>query len=186
MRIGIYPGSFDPVHKEHIKIVKTILEQKIVDRVLIVPTGDYWQKNIKANLAHRINMLKLYETENIKIETSLNDTKSTYELFEKLKEIYIRDSLYLVIGGDNLRAFDKWINYKKMLEHPFIIVERCEYNKNLINKKMKEFNKDNYNIININSSISSSDVRQAFSKGELTSSIDDKVLTYIKENKLYK
>ena len=47
MKIGIYPGSFDPIHLGHIKIVNKILEDKLVDGVLIVPTGDYWNKNEK-------------------------------------------------------------------------------------------------------------------------------------------
>ena len=45
MKIGIFVGSFNPVHKGHIKIVKHLLTKKYLDKVLIVPTGNYWNKN---------------------------------------------------------------------------------------------------------------------------------------------
>ena len=44
MKIAIYVGSFNPVHKGHIKVVKKILKE-YVDKVIIVPTMNYWNKN---------------------------------------------------------------------------------------------------------------------------------------------
>ena len=58
MKIGLYIGSFNPVHKEHIKVVQKILKE-YVDKVLIVPTLSYWDKKILTDINHRINMLKL-------------------------------------------------------------------------------------------------------------------------------
>ena len=88
MKIGIYPGSFDPIHLGHIQIVNKILKEKIVDKVLIVPTNDYWSKNILVNLKDRIKMIQLFETENISVETKDNNTQATYDLIkQKEKEL---------------------------------------------------------------------------------------------------
>ena len=45
MKIGVYVGSFNPVHKGHIKIVNHLIKNKYVDKVLVIPTGNYWDKN---------------------------------------------------------------------------------------------------------------------------------------------
>ena len=58
MKIGVYVGSFNPVHKGHIKVVKKVLKE-YVDKVLIVPTLSYWDKNNLISITDRINMLKL-------------------------------------------------------------------------------------------------------------------------------
>ena len=186
MRIAIYPGSFNPVHKGHIKIANEALERNFTDRVLIVPTGSYWDKNNLVDLNHRINMLKFYENENIIIETEYNITNSTYESFLLFQKRYPNDELCLVIGADNLISFDKWIEYKKLLEYPFIITERDDYNEEKIKERMKEFNKDNYYIIpRVATNVSSSNIRDSISSNEMCEDIDDCVLNYIKENNLY-
>ena len=80
MKLGVFVGSFNPVHKGHIKIVNYILEKNYVDKVLIIPTGNYWDKNDIIDIKHRINMLKYYETDKIKIDNTLNDIQYTYQI----------------------------------------------------------------------------------------------------------
>ena len=60
MKIGVYVGSFNPVHVGHIKIVNHLLVNYL-DKVIIVPTGNYWNKNNLVDINHRISMLKFYE-----------------------------------------------------------------------------------------------------------------------------
>ena len=45
MKIAVYVGSFNPVHKSHIKVVNLVLKN-YVDKVIIVPTLAYWDKKI--------------------------------------------------------------------------------------------------------------------------------------------
>ena len=71
MKIGIYVGSFNPPHKGHIKIVNHLIS-KYLDKVIIIPTGNYWDKLDLVNIDHRINMLKFYENEKIIIDTKNN------------------------------------------------------------------------------------------------------------------
>ena len=86
MRIGIYPGSFNPVHKGHIKIVRHLLRKHYVDKVLIVATGNYWQKQDLLPVKDRIRMLKYFRNENIVIEEEYNELPYTYQLMRKLKK----------------------------------------------------------------------------------------------------
>ena len=64
MKIAVYVGSFNPVHKSHIKVVNLVLKN-YVDKVIIVPTLAYWDKKNLIDIKDRINMLKFYENEKI-------------------------------------------------------------------------------------------------------------------------
>ena len=185
MRIGIYCGSFAPVHKGHIKIVREIIKSKLVDKVLIVPTKSYWDKEIKISLKDRINILKLYQTSKIEIETKLNNVPYTYELFAKYQKKHPSDELYLIMGADNLLQFEKWVNYKTLLEnYKFIIIKRDKLNAKYIKDRMKGFNKKDYSILNIPIiDISSSYIRDNIDSPKLLKNkIDPRVYKYIKEN----
>lgn len=187
MKIGIYPGSFDPIHLGHIKIVNKILEDKIVDKVLIVPTGDYWEKNVSTSILDRIKMAKIFESDQILIETKDNQIKATYD-FIKLKEFeYPNDEFYLIVGGDNIVNIDKWVNYSKLLEYPFIVIGRDNYNKDYINTRFKALNKSNFVILDTeNIDISSTQIREELSNREYPDTLlDRRVYEYIIDNNLY-
>ena len=61
MRLGVYFGSFNPVHKGHMQIVYRLLSENLVDKVIVVATMEYWGKTQLLPLDKRIAMLKLYE-----------------------------------------------------------------------------------------------------------------------------
>ena len=90
MRVGIYPGSFNPVHKGHIRIVRHLLRKNYVDQVLIVPTGNYWQKQDLLPVKDRIKMLKFFENDKIRIEEEFNELPYTYQLMRELKKRIFR------------------------------------------------------------------------------------------------
>ena len=188
MKIGIYPGSFDPIHLGHIKIVNEILKSKTVDKVLIVPTGDYWNKNVVADLKDRIDMIKLFSSDTILVEEKDNNVKATYD-FLKLKEKEFKgDELWLILGGDNLENLHKWINFMKLIEFPFIVIKRDGFDESYIEKRFSEMNKRNYKILDIpNIDISSTYIRENIDNPEkLDKVIDHKVYQYIQDNKLYR
>lgn len=187
MKIGIYPGSFDPIHLGHIKIVNEILNRKIVDKVLIVPTGDYWNKNVNASLEDRINMAKLFSSDKILVEETDNSIRATYD-FLRLKESQFKDAeLWLILGGDNIENLHRWINFMKLIKYPFIVIKRDGFNKSYIEKRFSGMNKRNYEILDIpNIDISSTYIRENInSDNDLNDVIDPKVLEYIRKNHLY-
>ena len=61
MKIGVYVGSFNPVHKGHMKIVKHLIKNNYLDKVIVIPTGAYWDKQNLIDINDRISMLKFYE-----------------------------------------------------------------------------------------------------------------------------
>ena len=179
MKLGIYIGSFNPVHIGHIDVVNYLINNGYVDRVLIVPTTEYWHKNTLAPLEDRINMLKFFENEVIKIDTNHNNYKYTSLLMKKLKEEY-KDTLHLILGADNIVSFDKWHNYEELLEYNILVMPRDNID---IYKYIEKLHGnfivvDDYKYIDI----SSTEIR----KEEVNEYLDPKVLGYIKSKKLYK
>lgn len=180
MKLGIYIGSFNPPHIGHIDITNYLLYNKIVDKILIVPTLNYWNKNNLIDIKHRINMLKLIAHDKIKIDTKNNKYIYTYELMRNLKEEYKEYELYLIIGADNIIEFDKWKNYEELLNYKIIIMNRDNID---IYKYIKKYNTNNFIVINDYKSIkiSSTEIRNNLNEEYL----DKKILEYIKKNKLY-
>ena len=182
MKIGVFAGSFNPVHNGHVKIVNELL--KYLDKIIVVPTGNYWDKNDLIDIKHRINMWKYFETDRIIIDEENNDLKYTYLVLNSLKNKYLNDDLYLIIGADNIVYFDKWCNYKDILKHHLIIINRNDIE---IKYYIKKFNIKNYLIVNIdNINISSTLIRKLINNdNKLNKLVDKNVLKYIKNNRLY-
>ena len=186
MKIGIYVGSFNQPHKGHIKIVNHLIS-KYLDKVIIIPTGNYWEKIDLVNIDHRINMLKFYENENIIIDDENNSLEYTYQILNGLKLKYKDDELYLIIGADNIINFDKWKNYEQILTYNLVILNRN--NIDVLGYLEKLNKKDKYVIVNDlpNIDISSTLIRNKLNNKDydLSMYIDDCVLNYIRENNLY-
>lgn len=141
MRIGIYPGSFNPVHKGHIRIVRHLLRKNYVDQILIVATGNYWQKQDLLPVKDRIRMLKYFKNKKIIIEEEENELPYTYQLMRKLKKRYPDDTLFLIIGADMVETFSGWKRYQELLKYDFIVLKRDGID---VEKCMESLKKKNY------------------------------------------
>ena len=181
MRIGIYPGSFNPVHKGHIRIVRHLLRKDYVDRVLIVPTGNYWQKQDLLPVKDRIRMLKYFENDRIRIEEECNELPYTYQLMRKLKKRYPDDTLSLIIGADMVETFSRWKRYKELLKYDFIVLKRDGID---IDACMAELGKKNYTVV---SDLEEIEISSSYIRGniddyeKLKDMIDQRVYRYYRK-----
>lgn len=177
MKIGIFVGSFNPVHKGHIYILEKLISKKYLDKVFVIPTMPYWHKLDLIDIKHRINMLKFFETDKIIIDDENNYLKYTYEIMDKYHEKYKDADIKLIIGADNLKDLNKWMNIDKILEYGVVVVGRndidiTKYNyKNIVYADIKQYN------------ISSTEIRN--NKNKKSEHLDDRVAKYIEENNLY-
>ena len=117
MKIGVFVGSFDPVHNGHTDIMKYLLNKKIVDKVLVVATGNYWDKQNITNLNKRLDMLDFISSKNIIIDKKHNNLEYTYQVLNALKEGNPEDEFYLVIGADNANTLYKWKSYEELITY---------------------------------------------------------------------
>ena len=118
MKIGIYGGAFNPVHLSHMEIVKELLKRKYLDKIIIVPVGNYYKKDELIDFQDRYNMLKLvFKNKNIIISDFENQNKViyTYQTLDYFQNKYKNDEIYFITGADNIRQITTWKKYKYIL-----------------------------------------------------------------------
>lgn len=179
MKIGVFVGSFNPPHKGHIKIVRDLIEKKYLDKIIIIPTKEYWDKRNLVSLNDRINMLRFYENNNIIIDTVNNSINYTSDILDNTKKEYNEDEIYLIIGADQLPKFNLWYNINNILNYKIIVINRNDID---IDNYINNFkNKNNFIKTDIEQlNMSSTEIRN----GNIEY-LDKIVYDYIKKNNLY-
>lgn len=187
MRVGIYVGSFDPVHKGHKMVVDYLLNNDYVDKVLVIPTGAYWDKTGIIPVNYRIDMWNYYKSDRIVVDKRYNDIEYTYMILDML-ERECDDELYLIIGADNVINFDKWKNYQKILERKILVIPRENIEMDKYFSRYEK--KDNFIVVEgfKEVDISSKEIRGLLHDGkydEVEKYLDKEIIEYIKKNDLY-
>ncbi len=129
MKIGLYFGTFNPIHVGHLVIANFMAEYTDLDQVWLVVTPQNPLKDKSTLLAdfHRLALVKVAIDDNPKLRASdieFNLPKPSYTIttLTYLKEKYPNDSFSLIMGEDNLRTFHKWFNHEVILEKHKIYV----------------------------------------------------------------
>lgn len=178
MRIGVYVGSFNPPHEGHHQVMRFLLEKNLVDKVLILPTPNYWNKVDLVDIDKRIDMVRFYEEENIIVDTKHNRFPYTYQVLRSLRKDFPQDEFYLVIGSDNLEHLHEWKKIEEILQNKVLVLKRQSIKKN---PNLKAYDSQFlYREDFVCFDVSSTKVR----KGDDTY-VCEKVKNYIKEHHLY-
>lgn len=120
-RIGIFGGTFNPVHFEHVAMAKEAIKELNLDKIIIIPTKFSPHKTLSpASDFDRLNMLRLAFSNAEKTEISSFEMDSegksyTYITVEHYKALYKDAELYFIAGGDMLVDFKTWKNPEKIL-----------------------------------------------------------------------
>jgi len=143
--IGIYGGTFDPIHTGHLITAQSVCELRKLDKIIFIPSfiSPHKTDRITSSPKHRINMLKLaikgipyFDYSDIEIKKK--NISYTINTIRALKSSY--ENIELIIGYDNLITFDTWKEPDKILELVKLVVLRREVKEeNLIQNKY--FNK---------------------------------------------
>jgi nicotinate-nucleotide adenylyltransferase len=132
MRIGMFGGSFDPVHIGHLIVAECCREQARLDRVLFVPvaTQPHKQDRLLAPPPHRIEMLRLATGGNdafdvSTIEIDRGGVSYTVETLAALATAHPGDMLCLILGPDALASLPTWREPERIVAATEIVaVER--------------------------------------------------------------
>ena len=123
MRIGIYGGSFDPIHYGHLLLAESAREQLKLDKVFFVPaaTAPHKRSQESAPATARIEMLKLAISGNPALEISLLEidrggVSYTVDTLTALRGEHPDAELILLVGGDTLADMPNWKDPEQIVE----------------------------------------------------------------------
>ena len=187
LKVGFFGGCFNPPSNIHINLANNLIKEKIVDKVIFVPVGDYYNKPDLISSKHRYNMLKLAceRFDNLLVEDiALNYNKKLYasDTFKLIYNKYNKEcDIYFIMGSDNFEKMPLWKDYEELIKnYKFIVIERPNH------RITQKLNNTIYFENNQTEDMSSTNIRNKIkNKEDITQYIDEKVLKYIKENDIY-
>jgi nicotinate-nucleotide adenylyltransferase len=189
MKIGLFFGSFNPIHNGHLIIANYMLEFTDLEQVwfVISPQNPLKKKDSLLADFHRFELVQLalgdsnkYKASNI--EFTLPKPSYTIDTLAYLHDKYPKHEFILIMGSDNIVSIEKWKNYKLLLEmYKLYIYPRPGFDSDKY--------KDNPNIKFINAplmEISSSFIRDSIKqKKDVCYFMPPKVYDYVKEMHFY-
>ena len=204
MKIGLYFGTFNPIHVGHLVIANYMAEFTDLEQVWLVvtPHNPLKDKSSLLNDRHRYNLVQeaIFDNPKLKVsdvEFKLPQPSYTVSTLTYLQEQFPKHEFSLIMGEDNLRTFHKWYNHEVILENHNIYVyprvlttlEEQEVN-NISNEFLNEYRSDKNVIVCEDApvmKVSSSFIRDAIKNGkDVRYLLTEPVYKYIDEMNFYK
>ena len=194
-KIGIFGGTFNPIHNGHIHLMETVKKALSLDEVWLMPAYTPPHKETKdlAKAEDRLNMLALVcqGREGFSVcryEVDKGGRSYTVETAQYLKSAYPQDQFYFLMGADMLLSFDQWYRYEEILSCFTLAAaarDQGEYGA-LYQKASQLPGKTEIVVINP-MPVSSTQVRALAAAGkDFSGLVPEKVAAYIKEHGLYR
>jgi nicotinate-nucleotide adenylyltransferase len=178
-RVGIYGGTFDPIHVGHLHVITQLIEKGIVDQLLVVPAGEPLLREYApvASAQQRRTMCQLALSDlqpQVAAKVQVNPIEVlrigpsyAIDTVEAVKQNYPDDTIVLVIGQDAADKLDQWHRIeelKKLVE--FVVIGRPGYEGNGID-------------------IGALNVAATTIRDGLSADVSSSVAAFIRENNLY-
>lgn len=204
MKVGLYFGTFNPIHVGHLVIANYMAEFNDLDQVWLVvsPHNPLKEKSTLLADFHRLALVKVAIDDNRKlrasdIEFKLAKPSYTATTLAYLKEQYPQHEFALIMGEDNLRTLHKWFNHDVILKnhkiyvYPRVLTAQEEVEVSRINSLINNDFMNNPNVIFCEDApvmkVSASFVRHAIKEGkDVRYLLTEPVYQYIDEMKFYR
>ena len=199
MRVGIYGGTFSPVHNGHVAAAKAFMEQMWLDILYVIPTGVTPHKDMKgdATAADRLEMCRLAFAgmEGVIVSDLEMRREGKSYTVDTLRELYdLEGRLFLLMGTDMLMTLDKWREPDEIFRLCYPVYVRRETDGELdgaivekITSYQQKYGKVVRRIVTPAIELSSTDVRAAVAEGfPIEGAVPPAVAAYIRDRGLYR
>ena len=141
LKVGLFFGSFDPIHNGHLTILKTTLQKLNLEkmRLVLTPQNPFKPNQNLTSFGHRLKMLRL-AIDNLKsdsfpitldtIELSLPNPNYTVITLMKMKQCYPDERFYFILGRDSFASLDQWEGFQWIVKNVCLVIyDRHKKNK---------------------------------------------------------
>ncbi len=187
-RIGIFGGTFNPIHKAHYDIALEFIDKFSLDLLYVIPNNiPPLKESHGVSGSERLEMLEIAFSGQDKIVVSDTEIRRggmsyTRDTVAELKEKHKDDELFLLIGDDWIDNFDKWRDYKFILDNAHLVIAyRGERDISHSLARLKDVSENIFLLENLRNELSSTDFRKE-PKRDL---LPDGVYDYIQKRGLY-
>jgi nicotinate-nucleotide adenylyltransferase len=189
-KIGIFGGTFDPVHRGHLAVARAALRRLKLNKVVFIPAGvpPHKQRHPLAAFRHRFAMLKLATAREPRFAVSRLEAKGVHysiNTVRRMKRSLKRgDRLFFIIGADAFLEISTWRKSEELLQEcEFVVAGRP----GAPLKRVKTVGGVVHLLSRVNNRVSATQVRAAARRGRpLAKLVPGAVADYIKKNRLYK
>lgn len=192
MKIGIFGGSFDPIHTGHAIIAHHIISNGVVDRLWMMVSpmnplkADKERQVVDTDRLRMVEMVTrpMEHVETSAFEFTMPKPSYTIDTLNALQAKFPDDEFYLIIGADNWTVFGKWRNNEEILaKYHLLIYPRLGYEVNIPDELKDRVTLVDAPIIEL----SSTQIRERLAKGQsVRYYVPDDVLDYIEHKHLYR
>lgn len=151
-RIGLYGGTFSPVHVGHIMSALSFKKRFCLDKLIIMPAAIPPHKEIKDGVAkeHRLNMCRLaFEGQSgvtvSELEMNRTGKSYTFDTLTELRSQYENAELFMLCGTDMILTFDEWYRYEDIFRLVTLVCVRRENEAEvgeILSQKIASYNKE--------------------------------------------
>ena len=193
MNIGIFGGTFNPIHNGHISLAEQLLGKGILDKVLFMVSARPPHKNEpQVSKEERLEMVRLAlsDKENMEpcdLEFKREGNSYTVDTMAEIRTLYKDDTVFFVLGADSFIQLPDWKEPERLFkEVSFIVSDRsCAFEDAEYQKKVAEIMEKYQPDVQF-FPLETPDVSStALRSGKNEEHLPKQVLTYIKRNKLY-
>ena len=136
MNIGLFGGSFNPIHNGHVWLAKALLRETGLDEVwfMVSPQNPLKQNRQLLDDSQRFRLVQIALEDEPRLrpcdyEFHLPKPSYTWNTLQALKKDFPEHRFTLLIGGDNWQLFDQWYRYEDLLkEYPIVVYPRQDAN----------------------------------------------------------
>ena len=191
MNIGLFGGSFNPIHNGHVRLAKSLHQEAALDEVwfLVSPQNPFKQDQQLLDDDKRLQLVRLALKEEPQLiasdfEFHLPKPSYTWNTLQALEQEYPERKFTLLIGGDNWEAFDKWYRYEDILKrYPIIVYPREGSKVSGVKFQVSDIQIVETPLINI----SSTQIRQRLHEGKsVRGLVNTEVAMVIEQEHLYR
>lgn len=199
-RLGIFGGTFDPIHMGHLLVAEMARQECDLDKVLFIPAANPPHKSDKhvSPPNYRFEMTELAIKSNpyfqiSDIELKRQGKSYTIDTLKDLRKIYSEEcEFWMIVGGDSFRELDTWRNAKELIKlcnfavymRPHVSIDTCKI------QAKKIHGQANSRVLFVEApmiDISSTDIRDRVAQGKsIRYMVPDAVRKYIIEKRLFK